>query len=187
MIKEFILKDGRKVIIKKLTIEDYKKDNNYEFVHSWINQVNKYLNAEFNKEDLERDKKEWYKYLSTTDEIAIGAIYDGKIIGTASLRLNLKSKKTRHVGDWGIAIHPDFHNNGLGMELLTIIEKIAEEKGLIKLEADFYDGNKSAETLYLKKLNYKIEGRRKYAILLKDGTYVDKICIGKIFKRNIKK
>ena len=94
-------------------------------------------------------------------------------------------KKRAHVGEWGIAIHPDFHNQGLGERLLTILEDKAKEKGLKKLEADYYDGNLSAEHLYLKKMNYKIEGRRKFAALLKNGIYTDRVSIGKIIDHSI--
>jgi ribosomal protein S18 acetylase RimI-like enzyme len=185
-VQQYILKDGRTVEIKVLTREDYEKNSNYEFVHEWLNEVNKYLNYEFDRENVERDKKDFFEnYLQSKNEILVGALYDGKIIASSSLRLNLKINKRKHVGEWGIAIHPDFHNQGLGMRLLTIIEDIAKEKGLKRLEADFYSGNLSAEHLYVKKMNYKVEGKRKLAALLKDGTYTDKIMIGKIINKEL--
>ena len=185
-IEEFKLKDGRIVNIKRLTMEDYDADNGYEYVHDWLNKVNKFLVYEFEKKDIGRDKEEWYKYLSNESVIVIGALYNNKIIGTSSLRTNFRIKKQRHIGSWGIAIHPEFHNQGLGTKLLTIIEDLAKEKGLKKLIADFSDGNKSAEILYLKKMNYEVEGRQKHVILLKDGTYTDRVLIGKIIDDSMK-
>ncbi len=183
MIERFQLKDGRIVVIKYLTREDYDRDHNYEFVHDWLNKVNKYLNAEFNKEDLEKDKKFFYEeYLNSDTDIVVGAIFEGKIIASATLGLN-ESQKQRHVGNWGLAIHPNFQNNGLGTKMLLIIESIARMKGLKKLEADYYEGNAPAENLYIKKLNYQIEGRKRISVLLMDGTYADKIMIGKIISR----
>lgn len=184
-IEKFELKDGRFVEIKRLTIDDYQKENNYEFVHEWLHKVNKYLNLEFNKEDLEHDKSNFYDFMAQKEGIVIGALFDQKIIGTADLRFNFESKKQKHVGSWGIAIHPAFQNQGLGTRLLLIIEKIAKERGLKRLEADFYEGNKSAEQLYINKLKYIIEGRQKFAILLNDGTYTDKILIGKIIDKSL--
>ncbi len=67
--------------------------------------------------------------------------------------------------------------------MLLIIESIARMKGLKKLEADYYEGNAPAENLYIKKLNYQIEGRKRISVLLMDGTYADKIMIGKIISR----
>ena len=56
LTENFVLKDGRVVIIKRLRKEDYEKNNNYEFVHDWLNSVNTFLGLEFNKEDIENDE-----------------------------------------------------------------------------------------------------------------------------------
>lgn len=64
--------------------------------------------------------------------------------------------------------------------MLEIIEQIALSKGLKKLEAEFMDGNKAAENLYLRKMNYTIEGRKRMAISTDNGKYIDSVCIGKI-------
>jgi len=181
MNEKFKLKDGRIVEIKRLTVEDYRINNNYEYVHDWMNQVNEFLALEFEKEDLEKDRANFEILMSNKDKyIMIGAIYGGKIIGSASLELNLSNKKMGHIGKWGIAIHPNFHNQGLGMRLLQLTEVEAKEKKIKKLEAGYYSGNIKAERLYVGKLNYQIEGRRKFGGKLPDGTYTERILIGKI-------
>ena len=169
MIEKFELKDSSSVIIKRLAKGDYENDNNYEYVHEWLHQVNKYLLLEFEKESLEQDKEFYYQHLSNEEaHIVIGALNKNKIIASANLEIDLYKPKVKHVGTWGIAINPDFHGQGLGTRLLTIIEEIALEKGLKKLEAEFLEGNEVAQRLYINKLHYKIEGRRKYSSLLKD-------------------
>lgn len=186
--EEYRLSDERTVKIKRLLIEDYEKNNNYKYVHDWLHKVNMYLLLEFEEQNLEQDKKYFYDFLSKKDEnFLLGAIYNGKIIASVGISVKLGIKKTRHVGNWGISIHPDFHNQGLGTRLLMIMEKIAKESGLKKLEAEFFEGNKISEHLYVKKLGYKIEGRRKYAALLKDNTYIDRIMIGKIINESLKR
>jgi ribosomal protein S18 acetylase RimI-like enzyme len=188
MFGAFELKDGRIVLIKHLMVEDYEYNNNYEFVHNWLHRVNKYLAFEFEKEDLVQDKKSYYDILSNEkDNFVIGALFDDMIIASANLSMSPHFRKEKHIGRWGIAIHPDFQNQGLGTKLLKIIEKIAMEKGLKKLEAEYFDRNKNAEILYLKKMNYIIEGRRKFSGLLKDGKYADKILIGKIIDKALEK
>ncbi len=67
------------------------------------------------------------------------------------------------------------------------MEDKAKEKGIKKLEAEYFEGNDKAQRLYLEKLNYEVEGRRKYSGLLKDGKYVDRILIGKIIDDSIAK
>ena len=186
MIEEFKLKDGRNVIIKRLSIEDYEKNQNYEFVHIWLNEVSQYLAREFPPEDLERDREYFYKKLKGLDQFfVVGAKYNEKIVGTASLELNLHSKKIKHVATWGISVNQDFQNQGLGKRLLEVLENIAKTLGIKKLEAEFIEGNTIARNLYINKLNHSIEGRKKYSVLLSNGTYVDKIQIGKIIDQNL--
>lgn len=186
MIEEFKLKDRRFVIIKRLNIDDYENNQNYEFVHNWLNKVSKYLGRDFPPEKLEKDKEFFYKKLKNVEGFfVVGANYNEKIIGTASLELNLTSKKFKHVATWGIAINQNFHNLGLGKRLLEIIEDISKTLGIKKLEAEFIEGNGIARTLYTQKLNYTIEGRKKYSVLLSNGTYVDKIQIGKVIDENL--
>lgn len=186
MIEKFKLKDGRNVIIKRLNIEDYEKNQNYEFVHNWLNKVSKYLGREFLAEELERDKAGFYKRLKNMEQFfVIGAKYNEKIIASSSIELNLDKKKFKHVATWGIAVNPNFQNQGLGKRLLEIIEDISKTLGIKKLEAEFIEGNIVARNLYTKKLNYSIEGRKKSSLLLNNGTYVDKIQIGKIIDENL--
>ncbi len=186
MIEEIKIKDGRNVIIKRLQVEDYEKNQNYEFVHKWLNEVSKYLAREFLPEELENDKVFFYKKLKNLEEFfVVGAKYNEKIVGTASLELNLSSKKFQHVATWGISVNQNFQNQGLGKRLLEIIEDISKTVGIKKLEAEFIEGNIIARNLYTKKLSYSIEGRKKYAVLLNNGTYVDKIQIGKIIDENL--
>ena len=64
--------------------------------------------------------------------------------------------------------------------------KIAKEKGLKKLEAEYYEWNKPAEMLYIKRLKYLVEGRKKFSGRLKDGIYVDKILIGNVINKDLK-
>ena len=187
MLEKFQLKDGKIVQIKILSIADYNKNDNYAFVHSWLNQINKFLGKDFEKEDFKKDYVELCDFFKNKeDNIMIGAIYRDKIIGTARLTLKCKSKKFKHLANWGIAINPDFQNLGLGSRLIQNVEDISLKKKIFKREADYYEGNIQAEYVYIKKLNYIIEGRLKYGILLNDGKFVDKILIGKIIEKNIK-
>jgi len=188
MNEEFKLKDGRIVNIKRLSIEDYEYDNNYEFVHNWISRVSKYLGRDFDSKNVKIDKMLLYDSLKNQEaNITIGALYDGKIIASSSLILNPFNEKMNHVGTWGISVHPDFQNQGVGRKLLLLIEKIAIEKKLIKLEAEYLEGNYPAESLYVQKLGYIIEGRRKFKAKLKNGTFLDSILIGKIIDKSLNK
>ena len=54
MIEKFKLKDGRFVVIKRLSKSDYEINNNYEFVHKWLRKVSKFLAKEFKEKNLEK-------------------------------------------------------------------------------------------------------------------------------------
>ncbi|TFG08248.1 MAG: GNAT family N-acetyltransferase [Promethearchaeota archaeon] len=186
MSEDFMLKDKRIVKIRDLSIDDFKKNQNYEFVHSWLEQIDKYLGKDFKIENLEQDRQEFIDLISNNDNIfLVGALDQGRIVAFSSLSLNTTLQKEKHVGRWGITVNPEYQNQGIGKKLLSRIEEIAIKRGIKRLEAEFYEGNKSAEILYLKKLNYVLEGRRKFAGHLKDGSYVDKILIGKIIDPSI--
>jgi len=173
------LKNGKVVYIKELTINDYNKNDNYSFVHEWLRDVNKYLGQEFEKEQLQRDKKKFIQFLENPENTMIGAIHDDKIIGSARLTTNLQSKKFKHVASCGLAIKKSFQKQGLGTNLLKKIEMIALKKGVKKLGANYYEGNIESELLLVKKMNIKEEGRLKYHVFLENGIYVNRILLGK--------
>lgn len=176
----FWMKDGRKITLKKLTVEVCEQNENYEYMHEWLNKVSRFLPRDFLKKDLSKDKKEFYLLLKNEETIIIGGLYEGKIVAQARLAFYLERDKIKHCGRWSIMIHPDFHNQGLGLTLLQGIENIAYCMGLTRLEAAYIDGNKPAERLYIDKLQYVIEGRKKNAFMTDDGVYRDRIMIGKM-------
>jgi len=174
------LKDGREVLVSNLTVENCTLNNTYEYMHNWGHQVRRFILKEFHPKDLRRDKKEFFKKLSDPEVMVLGGFYGQKIIAQASLHTHNSRKKIRHVGGWGIMIHPHFQHQGLGEILLTIIEDIAKKKGLKRLQAKYAEGNRAAEELYLRKMGYDIEGRQKKAFLVDNSTYIDEILIGKL-------
>lgn len=95
--------------------------------------------------------------------------------------------KSKHVGTWGIAIHPEFQGQRLGLKILRKIEEFARDKGIKKLQAAYISENKSAEALYVGKLKYDIEGRQRFSALLKNGKYADIVLIGKILDKDLLK
>ena len=178
--KIVVLKDSRKIKISNLTPEICDLNNNYGYMHRWLHQVNRFLLKEFNPEKLERDKKEFFKKLSDPEALILGGFYGGKIIAQARLHTLSSRKKICHVGGWSIMIHPTFQHQGLGEMLLNMIEDIAKEKGLKRLEAKFVEGNKAAEELYITKMNYQVEGCKQKTFLLDNSKYVNEILIAKI-------
>lgn len=180
--KLFILSNGCKIFIKIITLELFTKNSLYYF--NWRKQVDKYLKNSYKEIDYNHFKEKFVKALKKNHkDIFLGAFHDEKLIGVVVLNNEIKNNKMKHIGRWGINIHPEFQNKGLGEYLLKLLEHLSLENGLRKLKASYVDGNYAAECLYLKKLNYKIEGRKKHSRLI-DDTYRDVIFIGKFLINN---
>jgi len=180
MISKVLLKDYRRIIIKTITLEDYKRSNNFEFYYSWRMHVDTYLKNSYVLEDLEKYRKKYYDVLLHPEKNAvIGAFHEGKLIGVVMLFIEASKPKVRHKGTWGINIHPIYQNQGLGKWLLEEMEVEARNRKLIKLEASFAEGNKPTKRLYVEKMDYKIEGRRRKSTRI-NGSYQDIFLIGKV-------
>lgn len=61
-----------------------------------------------------------------------------------------------------VAVHPDYRGRGIGNQLLTAIERLAEERGVRRLTLEVRVSNEGAQSLY-RKLGYLPAGiRRRY-------------------------
>jgi RimJ/RimL family protein N-acetyltransferase len=169
------LTDGRIIQLKIATKEDYS-DGRYEFLYSWLGKVDRYLSIRFRPEDIVDNKQSWLDNLNSNRVTVIG-FYEGRIIATASLLLNNARSRVAHTASFGIAIHPDFQNKGLGTILIKSLESLAKKRMIEKMEVNYYDGN-PAVALYAS-LHYCYEGRRLKKAKLDDGTYVDEILMYK--------
>lgn len=181
--EEFRLKDGRVVLVKRLRVADFEKGDNYAFYHEWLHGVSEYLTRSFPIENLERDRKQYYEVISDEEHrIVLGATHHGRIVARTHVELKPEGHKCRHVGTWGIAIHPDFHGQGLGKRLLEEIERIARSLGVEKLQASYDSRNERARRLYLDVMGYEVEGRQKRAIIGSNGERADEVLIGKFLE-----
>jgi GNAT superfamily N-acetyltransferase len=105
------------------------------------------------------------------------ALRDKKIIASATLILNDPRSRSAHIASFGIAVHPAFQKKGIGKILITALEEVARDKGITKIEVNYYQGN-AAAALY-RSLDYCYEGRRLKKGRLDNDTYVDEILLYK--------
>jgi GNAT superfamily N-acetyltransferase len=174
-MRHVTLDDGTIVDLKVAREDDYDYGR-YEYLYAWLCKVDKFLAKQYKLEDLIDNKAQWL-YNLDKNKITVLSLHDDKIIGTATLILNEPGSRASHVASFGIAIHPDFQRKGLGKRLIATLEQIARDRGIKKIEVNFYEGN-SAAALY-QSLNYDFEGRRLKKGRLNDGTYVDEILLSK--------
>jgi len=169
------LVDGRVIELKIATRGDYS-NGRYEFLHSWLGKVDKYLSMRFLPEDIEDNKQAWLNNLNNSRVTVVG-LYEGNIVASATLLMNNARSRVAHTASFGIAIHPGFQNKGLGTILIKTLESIAKKRGVRKMEVNYYDGN-PAVALY-RSLHYCYEGRRLKKAKLDDETYVDEVLMYK--------
>ena len=128
--------------------------------------------------------KKWRKGFSDKNAesfsfVAIDKL-NNKIVGSivASFR---KGGRLRHRIDLGWGVHPEYQKKGIGTKLLKEILEYAKKREFKRAEAEMAIENKSSWKLALK-CGFKIEGKKKKALLTDDGKYVDTYIVGRLFK-----
>ncbi len=165
------LKDGRKVLIRKFTIEDKEKlIEMYEFLS---NEALRWAMPPYTRERLESG---WLSNLQNL--IAIVAFYKDKIVGHAQI-FKFPHPRRKGTGDLIIYLHQDFHNVGLGTAMLSELIALAKAEGLHKIGLSVVADNKRAIHLY-QKFGFKNEGLKKDAYFGEDGKYHDELVMGLI-------
>jgi GNAT superfamily N-acetyltransferase len=174
-MRHITLDDGTIVDLKVACEDDYDYGR-YEYLYAWLCKVDQFLARQYKLEDLIDNKAQWLRNLES-NRVTLLSIYKGNIVGSATLILNEPRSRASHVASFGVVVHPDFQRKGLGKRLIAALEQIARDKGIKKIEVNFFDGNPAA-ALY-RSLNYEYEGRRLKKGRLNDGTYVDEILLSK--------
>lgn len=86
-----------------------------------------------------------------------------------------QSKKTRHTGEYGVAILPEWRGKGLGQKMLSSLIKWASQNPEVEImELQVFSGNTIARELY-KKAGFEEVGHVKRAFKLDDGSYEDNV------------
>ena len=108
----------------------------------------------------------------------IGIFDQGRLIGTLSFYQYFDHPWAKHIGAFGMMILQEFWGEGLGKELLRLMEVHAKQIGFTRIEALVRSFNENGIALY-KNAGFKIEGTRRQAAFI-DGKYHDEFHIGKI-------
>lgn len=123
--------------------------------------------------------KEFFARLpSDENQIFLVGKLNGKVIGFVGV--HRKSKRLKHVGVVGIAVHPDYWRRGFGTRLLKAGIERTRREGFMRLEADTLLENKAMIRI-AEKLGFKLEGVRKMRIKMNKG-YKDEALLGLLLK-----
>jgi putative acetyltransferase len=99
------------------------------------------------------------------------AVVEGRMVGDLGLQLN-QNPRRRHVASFGMAVHDDFQNRGVGSALMTAMTDLTDKwLGVRRIELEVYADNTAAVHLY-EKFGFVIEGTgRQFA--MRAGELVD--------------
>ena len=94
-----------------------------------------------------------------------------RIIAAATLGPFSRREMVRHKAEFGITVHDDYQDRGLGTIMTQHMIEIARMKGLKKISLNVFTNNERAIHVYMK-CGFKIEGRLEKEHY-KDGEYGD--------------
>lgn len=115
----------------------------------------------------EDDKKKFITVLCEVEE---------QVVGYATIEESMWDL-SRHAGELGIAVLPQFRGVGVGSALLDSVLGVASDKGFKKVNLSVFHTNKHAINLY-KRFGFKKVGRKSKQFYLK-GNYIDEILMEK--------
>ncbi len=179
---EYVLKDGRRAIMRSPTYEDIPGMFEYlrlsagetEFILRYPEECDKYT--------VEGEKLFIDQINSTERGAMLVCIVDGRLVGNCEVRWS-GNIKLRHRAVVGIAIIKEFWGQGIGTRFFEELIRIAEgNPELIQIDLDFVEGNTRARALY-EKMGFRIVGLKPNALMLKDGTLLNEVHMSRPLKR----
>ncbi len=176
-----MLHDGTPIELKIAEKKDYERGG-YEYLYTWLSGVDHFLARQYAPDDMEEHKKRWLDDIDN-NKITLLGLHDRKIVASASLNLSGHHSRSAHTASFGVAVHPAFQKKRLGTVLVTTLEEIARDRGVTKIEVNYYEGNPAASLYH--SLGYQREGTRIKKGRLDDGTYVDEILLYKFLDGHV--
>jgi L-amino acid N-acyltransferase YncA len=131
--KEVKLKDGTKILLRPMVIED--QEALYEFFKAVSEEEARYLRDDVKSRLL---IESWAKNLDYSRTLPILAIKDDIVIADATINRRRSGWKW-HIGTVRIFVHKDYRNRGLGELMVDELARIAYRLGIEKLILEIPD------------------------------------------------
>jgi len=153
--KRVVLRDGTEVKLRPEIESDLEPT--WEMFSSLSDESLQYLPQLFPRERVEG----WFKDIDYTKALPILGFVETengtKMVASAALVFS-KEDIYKHKASFGITVHDDYQNNGLGKILTQYMLDIAAERGLKKVTLGVVAHNERAIHVY-EKMGYIQEGR----------------------------
>ncbi len=123
--------------------------------------------------DAERD---WIKRAyESPDSVQISVRHDHRIIGLGGVDAGGRFMRTKHRAGLGISLLADWCNRGLGTLLMReLIDWTCAHPATLVLQLSVNANNARAIAVYTK-CGFAIEGRKRWAFRLEDGSLIDEL------------
>ena len=174
LLKKFISPDGSEIIIRKADLKDAEAIIAFSTLTlKTFTDVVLTTPEEFHP-TIEQ-QREWINSFNNCDTGFL-AIAESKLkmVGIIHFEV-MKKKKVSHSGEFALAIHPDFHKQKIGSELLQQLVLWAKQNPKIeKVILNVAEHNQKAIDLY-KKFGFVTEGVNIKAVKQPDGQYTNNV------------
>lgn len=173
MHKECVLKDNSSILIRQATVADALELNQLALTtFSTAEHVLTTSNEFVAKSTEEAQKYRISEYWEQAGWVILVAVQNGKLIGNLDFK-NGGRERTQHTGEFGMSVHPDYQNKGVGKHLLTTLLDWAKTNPMIeKVKLSVFTNNKPAIYLY-EKLGFIKEGELHSEVKMETGMYVN--------------
>ena len=155
MPHEIVLRDKRTVILRPE--EDKDLEPTWEMMSTLSRESLQYLPIPFTRERVEG----WFKKIDYNVALPILGIVKEtnkeRIIASATLAFSNRDYD-KHKASFGISVHDDYQNAGLGSYLTGYMIRIGRAKGLKKIVLEVVSHNERAIKVY-EKNGFRIEGK----------------------------
>ena len=171
----FILKNGEKIVIREVSLEDTQNALDYINI---VNNETKNLSREPEEWEMtfENEKSFIKKVMNSKNDYMLTAWDDKTLISLAGFHGN-SLQRLRHRSNLGISVLKEYHNLGLGTIMMELLIKGAREYGKRYLELEVRVDNLDAIHIY-EKQGFIKEGIKKEAFFV-DGRYIDLLLMAK--------
>ena len=168
---EYLLKNGKSVIIRKPNIDDAEEIIKVISIADTETLFLARNPGEFCT-TIDREKQIIENVLSDNDVEWFVAEYDNKVVGQCSVGLVRRTARYRHRAEVAFVILQEYCDLGIGGKMMEECIEWCKEKAVTQIELDVVKTNDRAVKMY-QSFGFEIIGTKEHALRYQDGTFAD--------------